>query len=95
MSHAQAIQKIPHEIVFTSGDLKHHNIMVDNGHVKRFPNRDSAGWYPEYWAFTTTRRYLPEDFWWYTFVTRLGGDKYAEEKGEKFLTNLTSPFYYW
>ena len=96
MSGAQAIQKIPHKIVFTHGDLKHHNIMVDGGHFTGFLDWESAGWYPDYWEFTTARSYLLENDWWYIFASELGGGKYLEEQEcEKPLTNLTSGSYYW
>ena len=36
LSRAKAIQKSPHKIVFPHGDFKHHNIMVDGGHVTGF-----------------------------------------------------------
>lgn len=31
LEHAKKMHAMPHEIVFTHGDLKHHNIMVQNG----------------------------------------------------------------
>lgn len=96
MSRAEAIQKKPHRIVFTHGDFKHHNIMVDGGRITGFLDWESARWYPEYWEFTTARRYIRENFWWYTFVSELGGDEYVEEQEcEKSLTSLTSASYYW
>lgn len=52
-----------HDIVFTHGDLKHHNILVNDGHVAGFIDWESAGWYPEYWEFTTALRFTREDFW--------------------------------
>ncbi|OJJ69333.1 hypothetical protein ASPBRDRAFT_76852 [Aspergillus brasiliensis CBS 101740] len=41
-----------HRIVFTHGDLRHANIMVnDNGKVTGIVDWEFSGWYPEYWEF--------------------------------------------
>lgn len=85
-----------HNIVYTHGDLKHHNILVHEGHVSGFIDWESAGWYPEYWEFTTALRFQPEDFWWYDFVLRLSDHKYLVYKdAERALTNLTCDWYAW
>ncbi|KFY95963.1 hypothetical protein V498_02995 [Pseudogymnoascus sp. VKM F-4517 (FW-2822)] len=37
-------------VKFTHGDLKHHNILVDEeGHVRGFLDWEAAGWYPDFW----------------------------------------------
>jgi hypothetical protein len=73
LSFARKMQSLRHAIVYTHGDLEHHNIMVYNGHLSGFIDWESAGWYPEYWEFTTALRLCPKDFWWYDFVSRLWG----------------------
>ncbi|KAI5249868.1 APH-domain-containing protein [Aureobasidium subglaciale] len=99
LSHKKRVDKLfshKHRIVYTHGDLKHHNIMVHNGHVSGFIDRESAGWYPEYWDFTTALRFTPEDFWWYDFVLKLGGDEHLVYKdAERALNNLTADFFAW
>ncbi|GKZ30000.1 hypothetical protein AbraIFM66950_007429 [Aspergillus brasiliensis] len=41
-----------HRIVFTHGDLRHANIMVnDDGKVTGIVDWEFSGWYPEYWEF--------------------------------------------
>lgn len=93
---AKRMQSIRHAIVFTHGDLKHHNIMVHDGHVSGFIDWESAGWYPDYWEFTTAMRFCPKDFWWYNFVSELGGSEYmAEMECERALTSLTIDSYVW
>lgn len=93
---AKGMEKLAHRIVFTHGDLKHHNILVKDGHITVFLDWESAGWYPEYWDFTTALRFAREDFWWYDFVFELGGGKYLTELDcEHALTSLTSASYYW
>lgn len=89
-------QKMTHRMVFTHVDLKHHNIMVNEGRITGFLNWESAGWYPEYWDFTTALRFAQEDFWWYSFVVELGGGAYLRElECDRALNNLTSASYYW
>jgi aminoglycoside phosphotransferase (APT) family kinase protein len=62
-NRAEKIRSMPHQVLFTHGDLKHHNIMVHKGHITGFLDWESAGWYPEYWEYTTALRFIPKDFW--------------------------------
>ncbi|CRG88899.1 hypothetical protein PISL3812_05934 [Talaromyces islandicus] len=96
LDRAKKIENLPHRILFTHGDLKHHNILVQNGRVTGFLDWESAGWYPEYWEFTTALKATQKAFWWYDFVIGLGGNAYeAELDCEHALTSLTSGSYYW
>ncbi|PYI29827.1 kinase-like protein [Aspergillus indologenus CBS 114.80] len=96
MNRARKMDELPHRIVFTHGDLKHHNIMVHEGRITGFLDWESAGWYPEYWEYTTALRFTPEAFWWYHFVVELGGKSFMRELDcERALTGLTSASYYW
>ncbi|KAG0156970.1 hypothetical protein PDIDSM_4153 [Penicillium digitatum] len=79
LNRAKMMGSLPHRVVFTHGDLKHHNILVQGGKITGFLDWESAGWYPEYWDFTTALRFTREDFWWYSFVIKLGGDSYLAE----------------
>lgn len=93
---AGRLQKVQHSIVFTHGDVKHHNIMVLNGHSTGFLDWESAGWSPEYWEFTTPLRFGPREFWWNEWVWGLGGEKYAVElESEKALVPLTVDAWAW
>lgn len=95
-NRAEKIQPTPHPVVFTHGDPKPHNILVDKGRITAFLDWESAGWYPAYWEFTTALRFTFEKSWWYDFVLKLGGDEYlAELDCEKALTSLTSSSYSW
>ena len=79
-----------HRIVFTHGDLATHNIMVDGGHVSGFIDWECAGWYPEYWEFTTPLRWPGRDPEGGGFFKRLGGRHYEKElKSEMALVALT------
>lgn len=57
LAKAKEMQSLSHPVVFTHGHLKHHNLMVDKGKLTRFIDWESAGWYPNYWDFTTALRH--------------------------------------
>lgn len=96
LSLAKGMEKMSHRIVFTHGDLNPHNILVMGGRISGFLDWESAGWYPDYWDFTTALRFTREDFWWNTFVIEVGGRVYLTElECERALTSLTSASYYW
>ncbi|PWY83830.1 phosphotransferase family protein [Aspergillus sclerotioniger CBS 115572] len=79
LSCARRIQDRPHRIMFTHGDFKAHNIVVDDdGHLSGFSDWESAGWYPEYWEFTTAMRF-GRGSWWFQVAEWMGGDQYADE----------------
>ncbi|RAH62880.1 phosphotransferase enzyme family protein [Aspergillus piperis CBS 112811] len=40
-----------HNIVFTHGDFRHYNIMVNNGNVTGIVDWEFSGWFPEPWEF--------------------------------------------
>lgn len=70
---------MPHRVVFTRGDFKAHNILVDDdGHLSGFLDWECAGWCPEYWDFTTAMRF-GRDSWWFQVASILGGSRYLTE----------------
>ncbi|KAH8429106.1 uncharacterized protein LDX57_006776 [Aspergillus melleus] len=96
LDRAKGMGRMSHRVVFSHGDLKHHNILVEKGKITGFLDWESVGWYPEYWDFTTALMFTRESFWWYDFVVGLGGGMYlAELDCERALTSLTSASYYW
>ncbi|GKZ35261.1 hypothetical protein AbraIFM66950_005855 [Aspergillus brasiliensis] len=96
MDRAKRMQGLSHRIVFTHGDLQHHNIMVQGGRITGFLDWEAAGWYPEYWEFTTPTRFASEDFWWYHFIAALGGKDYLGELDcDRALNTLTNFSYIW
>ncbi|KAI2790223.1 hypothetical protein POX_d05729 [Penicillium oxalicum] len=96
LARAKGMGKMSYPIVFTHGDIKPHNVLVTEGQITGFLDWESAGWYPDYWDFTTALRIGMEDFWWYNFVIGLGGGAYlAELDCERALTSLTVDSYCW
>jgi hypothetical protein len=62
---------MPHQIVVTHGDLKAHNIPVDDeGHLSGFLGGECARWCPEYWEFTIAMRF-GRNSWWYQYLAEL------------------------
>ncbi|KAB8221126.1 kinase-like domain-containing protein [Aspergillus novoparasiticus] len=85
---AKKLQKRSHRIVFTHGDFKAHNILVDDeGHLSGFLDWESAGWYHEYWEFTTAMRF-GRDSCWFRVASWIGWDQYLEELDSDVALNL-------
>ncbi|KIW14741.1 hypothetical protein PV08_07525 [Exophiala spinifera] len=79
LAKAKSILEVPHRVVFTHGDFKAHNILIDyEGHLSGFLDWESAGWCPEYWEFTTAMRF-GRGSWWYQVASSLGGIQYLTE----------------
>jgi hypothetical protein len=95
-ARAKKMEEMSHRIVFTHGDLAHHNIMVKGGRITGFLDWEASGWYPDYWEFTTPLKFGSPDFWWYGFIMELGGESYlAELDCERALMSLTIDSYCW
>lgn len=85
---AKKLQQRSHRIVFTHGDLKAHNIIVDDeGQLSGILDWESAGWYPEYWEFTTAMRF-GRGSWWFQVASWIGGDQNLEELASDVALNL-------
>ncbi|KAL1382894.1 kinase-like domain-containing protein [Phyllosticta capitalensis] len=96
MTAVNSLRSISHKVVFSHGDLKPHNIMVHQGRVSGIIDFESAGWYPEFWDFTTARRFCRKELWWYDFVAKLGGSAYEREQEiENALIKLTIDSFVW
>ncbi|CCE34744.1 uncharacterized protein CPUR_08680 [Claviceps purpurea 20.1] len=57
-----------HEIVFTHGDLNMRNIMMHNGRLSGFIDRETCGWYPDYWDYTKAHFTTKLHLWWLKIV---------------------------
>ncbi|KAL4809863.1 kinase-like protein [Aspergillus unguis] len=96
LERAQRMDSMPHRIVFTHGDLQHHNILVHIGRITGILDWEAAAWLPEYWEFTTPLSRTSENSWWYNFVAEIGGSQYTSElDSERAMVSLTSASYYW
>jgi aminoglycoside phosphotransferase (APT) family kinase protein len=81
LAKAEKLHADRHEIVFTHGDISPYNILVlDDGSVSAVLDWEAAGWYPEYWEFTTAWRLAKAGSWWYEIVKELADGKYVEER---------------
>jgi aminoglycoside phosphotransferase len=88
LTRAKKLQDKPHRIVFTHGDFKAHNILIDDeGHLSGFLDWESGGWCPDYWDFTTAMRF-GRNSWWYQVCSWMGGDQYMEELDADIALNL-------
>ncbi|KAH9886110.1 APH-domain-containing protein [Xylariomycetidae sp. FL2044] len=76
---ARQMQGMCHPTVFTHGDFALHNVMVHDGHVSAFIDWESAGWYPDYWEFTTPLRWSVSRPEWRRMLMHLGGSAYEKE----------------
>lgn len=87
MQVAERLHSVPHRIVFSHGDLYPWNIQVsDDGHVVAILDWEAAGWYPEYWEFTTAMRSTRAG-WLYDISKALGSDAYLKEFEEQQAVN--------
>ncbi len=53
----------PHMLCFTHGDLRHQNLLMQNGRLSGLVDWGSSGWFPEYWDYTgacyANKKYYP------------------------------------
>ena len=50
-------------VKFTHQDIQHHNILMEEaGQITGLLDWKPAGWYPEFWEYTTALRFVPKDF---------------------------------
>lgn len=62
MIHMQDQEK--HKVYFTHGDVSSSNILVRDGKVVSLVDWEMAGWFPEYWAYTTSMNVNRFDKFW-------------------------------
>ncbi|OJD21109.1 hypothetical protein ACJ73_07556 [Blastomyces percursus] len=88
LARVQTLKQRDYRITFTHGDFKAHNILIgDDGHLSGFLDWESAGWYPEYWEYTTAMRF-GKGSWWFQVASWMGGDRYSDELASDVALNL-------
>jgi hypothetical protein len=97
LAKAERLHAGRHEVVFTHGDISPHNILVlDDGSVSALLDWEAAGWYPEYWEFTTAWRWEEAGSWGYEIVKELADGNYVEElEGDLAVRMLTADSMAW
>ncbi|KDB23753.1 hypothetical protein H109_04315 [Trichophyton interdigitale MR816] len=84
---------IPHEIVFTHGDLNPRNILAENGKITGIVDWENAGWFPEYWEYTKMHYTVRSVERWLVDVVDSVFPGYREELWvENMLSDLLGPF---
>ena len=85
------LHKKQHKILFAHGDLNPWNILVTyDGHLSAILDWESAGWYPEYWDYTTPCIFQRPGAFWYEIIMELSQSKYLEElEGDRAVHDLT------
>ena len=91
IARTASFHEMKHTIVFSHGDFNPWNILVTyDGHLSAILDWESAGWYPEYWDFTTTLMWQRPGTFWFEIVMALMEGKYSEElEGDLALHDLT------
>jgi thiamine kinase-like enzyme len=82
-----ACQARRHRIVFTHSDLVSRNILVDsNGQLQAILDWERAGWFPEYWEYTTS---LQQDIFraWIKLVHEMFSEYELEREAEAILSS--------
>lgn len=94
LATARRINDLRHRVVFTHGDFAVHNILVHRGRVSGMIDWECAGWYPEYWEFTTPLRWssrIPA-----SFIGPLVTGRYEQElEDERAIVSLTVDSWVW
>lgn len=75
-----------HQIVFTHGDLRVANIMVNNGSVRGIVDWEFSGWYPAYWEFSKALHVWGWQHDWIDYLMMILEPYYAEYAVHSFLT---------
>ncbi|KAM5429544.1 hypothetical protein McanMca71_006831 [Microsporum canis] len=84
---------IPHDIVFTHGDLNPRNILAENGRITGIVDWENAGWFPEYWEYTKMHYTVRSLQRWLVDIVDGVFSGYREELWvENMLSDLLGPF---
>ncbi|KNG83796.1 hypothetical protein ANOM_007393 [Aspergillus nomiae NRRL 13137] len=77
-----------YQIVFTHGDLRPQNIMVNHGNISGIVDWEFSGWYPEYWEFSNALYVWKWQNDWTNYLIQLLEPYYSEYAVHSFLTEV-------
>ena len=79
LAAASSMSSLRHPLVFTHGDLWHHNIFVHNGHLSAILDWETAGWSLDYWECTSVLRGISEEYWWEQLMEQMWEGRFERE----------------
>ena len=86
------ISSPPHRLVFCHADIQPANFLIQDGRLVGWIDWECAGWYPEYWDYTTALfgrvLYRP----WYELFTRIFPQYGQELEVEQAFWEVTDPW---
>lgn len=96
LATARTMEALKHDMVFTHGDFYMHNILIHDGHISGLIDWETAGWYPDYWEFTTPLRWASQLHEWRHLLLRLSSNAYERElEAERAIRALTVDSWIW
>ncbi|KAE8408866.1 kinase-like protein [Aspergillus pseudonomiae] len=77
-----------YQIVFTHGDLRPQNIIVNHGNISGIVDWEFSGWYPEFWAFSKALYVWKWQNDWTNYLIQFLEPYYSEYAVHSFLTEV-------
>lgn len=89
---ARASHSKPHAITFAHGDISPSNLLVSQNRLTGLVDWECAGWYPEYWDYTTAVHRRQRYTEWYNLFRRVFPQYQVELDVEMAFWVVHSPF---
>ncbi|KAB8266002.1 kinase-like protein [Aspergillus pseudonomiae] len=77
-----------YQIVFTHGDLRPQNVIVNHGNISGIVDWEFSGWYPEFWAFSKALYVWKWQNDWTNYLIQFLEPYYSEYAVHSFLTEV-------
>lgn len=80
IARVNQLDSLTHDIVFTNGDIAPYNILVvEDGRISGLIDWEAAGYYLEYWEYTTAYN-SAKRAWWFDLVGEVTDGRYTKER---------------